>query len=236
MNINTIKNILDLKEGEGYSVLDLGIDKGSRSLKIEGEQHFLSIYKDFIEDLADVHIRLINLYMDEIMSDLVNLNDNLLKVISVSVTADEKENLIIINTPYIKTYKEGADELIELVQKIQLSLNKKLNEILSDFIDKEDNIKEFDFLFVKDSYGNFKYHSCVKRPDDTKQYEIDIDELLSLDFENKLLNKVTEIGYVLSKIECDYIGFYFYTDMQEVLELKIKIFKSNKWITLNALN
>lgn len=227
MQTNIIKDILNLKENEGYSILRLGIKKEDNiAFVIEADANFSDIFEECLEELTMANMQLFNIYKDEVLKDLDNLNEvDTLTTLSISVIADNEGNTIAIYTPYISIYKDEANELIELIQNIQSKLDKKLNDILSKFVDKEDNLKNFELVFKRDSNGKLKYYDFNRLCDrKISQQKNEIRELLSSEFEEKLINEANELGYELSKIEKEQVVFIFNTDMKEIFDLKLAVY------------
>lgn len=228
MDITIIKEILNLKEKEGYSILRLGIKNEEQiRFSIERDEHFSEIFTESLDEITMLSVHLSNIYKKEVAEDLTKLkNEELLALLNISVIANEEGNTISMYVPYVRIYKEGADELIELVKKIQHDLDEKLNKILSQFVDSEDSIKEFELALKKDSSGDFKYHDFNRMTDrKISQQKSEVRELLSLGFEKKLITKAYEMGYDLYEIEDKEIIFIFNTDMKEILDLKIGTFR-----------
>lgn len=230
MKINTIKDILELKENEKNEILVMGIKRDHKDNKItfvvNSDVDYLDIYEDLLEELNLANITLFKTYSEEIMNDLQKIkSDETLATITVSIIVDNQGNTISVYVPYVSIYKEGANELIDMIKLIQIELERKMNKIIDNFVSNEDDIKEFQLVFKKDSDGQLKYYD-FNRMTDRKIYKQkeEIAQLLSLNFEEKLLNRFSEMGYDSSNIENDEIVFAFNTDMKEIYNLIIQIY------------
>lgn len=229
MQIDIIKDILMLKEDEGYNILNLGIKKSEKiTLVFNGDANFSDVYMDFLEDLNVLNLDLYSMFHKEILKELENLEDEeVLHLISISVIADSEGNTISIYSPCdLSVYKEGADELISSMKAVRDKLDKKLNEILDSYVEKEDDLRVFELVFKRDITGRFKYYD-FSRMIDRKIYQQkqEIRELLSLNFEEKLINKAQEEGFNMEDIKNEEVIFKFHTDMNEIFDLQIGTYK-----------
>ena len=223
MDVRTMENILNFKEGEGQVFIECRITKKESgngvSFNFELDTDFNEVYGDDIASLQALVISLYDLYQNEIHEDLKE-NDAAL-ALAVSAIADEEGNATSTYLHYTGTYKKGSEELIKSAQAINERLTQKLNQKLDEFANVEENIKPFELIFKKQN-GEYKFFDfCRLAGREIPQQKQEVSELMSLGFEQKLLDKAEEVGYNLSEIKSDQIFVAFSTDNKEIYGLKI---------------
>lgn len=224
MRIDIVKDILNLKEGEGYKIVEIGVEKGDTvKFVMEQDDNHAEIFEDCLQDFFTLNMKLYTMYENEILADLESEKDaDGLIIMMVSVIATSEGNAISIYVPYLDIYKENANELIESIQVLQSKLDKNLNNILNDFVDKEDDIREFELVFKRDNFGGLKYDNFIRAVDRSiPQQKQEVGKLLSLNFEEKLICEASKLGYDLDEISNDKIVFNFSTDMKDIFNLMV---------------
>lgn len=95
---------------------------------------------------------------------------------------------------------------------------------------KSKDLKEFELVFKKDIKGNLKYSNFNRLTDrPISQQKVEIKELLSLGFEEALVNIAIEKGIDLSEIDDnEEMVFGFKTDKDYIHELKIGFYNFDK--------
>lgn len=225
MNNNVMKNILNLKEQEGFSILELFISKENDELKMsfDMDTELNEIYRDFIDELVILNMSLLKVYGDEIQQDLEKLKS--VPTIKISVTADKEGNTVSLYLPYIKVYKKGADEILEMSKILIEKMDKKLNDLLDNYVAVEDSLREFELVYKRNDDGEFKYcdfNRMIDRKISEQKYEIS--QLMSLGFEDKLIDKLKEVGYDLDKVKNEEIVIAFETDMKDIYNIKLGVY------------
>ena len=147
MKNSILKDILDLKEGNGYHIIDISYksyEDGRFSLVFDGDANFQFIIEDKFEELITASISLYKVYKEEIKRTLKSSNSNEFPLVSLSVIADNKGNCInmkISNFGVTKANPNDIEEIINTLNNINNNLTDNLNKLLDKFAEENDIVK-----------------------------------------------------------------------------------------------
>ena len=230
MDVRTMENILNFKEGEGQVFIECHVvkkdDDSGIAFDFKLDTDFNEIYRNDVGTLTALATLSYQLYYDEIHKELSENEE--VPILSVSVIAGKEENETSIYLNYAGIYKKGYEELIKSAQEVNERLSQNLTRILDQFANAEENIKPFELIFKKQDGGYRFCDFCRLADREIRQQKLEIRELMSRGFEKKLLDKAEEIGYNLSEMENNEIVMAFSTDNKEIYGLKIGTFPNSK--------
>lgn len=138
MKNKILSDILKLKEGSGYHIIDFmySKDENTNSPKIifEGDMNFYFIIEHKIEDLLYYTMKLSSLYINELEMEMNTLENKEYPIISIGVIADDKGVSICSRIAAFSVTKANQNEVENLANKLN-DINNELTEYLNNLLD-----------------------------------------------------------------------------------------------------
>lgn len=226
MKIDIINDILELKENRRCNILKLGLstnkEKENLKLDYQGDSDFDEIYFEYLSELTNLAIYMLTLLKEDDIKTLETKEEIML--LAIDIIGKGKENEIQIR----KLYELDNKDLDIKLDELRVVLTNKLRDILEDYLKNEDDIRQFDFIFVEGGKHGYTYQSFCRlcdRPIPQQKDEIRL--LLNSNIEDILFNEIKKTKFDLSeKHEKIFVSFKVnMNNISKILELKIGTFK-----------
>lgn len=146
---NLVKDIIELKEGEGWRIGSVGFgehpESGQVGVLVNINNGFEELLEEYAINLIMVGTEMVRIYSDELERDL--LIDELNVLINVILLPHKEEGIDIpLQCPYLgkycndvrdEDYRRKVESLIEDINKLSRALTDKINRLINEAIENE---------------------------------------------------------------------------------------------------